>query len=201
MPKLRLVQMLGSGYDWLVPALPTGVQLANSPGVNAGAVAEWVLAAILSVIREFPGFLRDQRQRRWRQRMTQELAGQKILVIGNGKIGREIQRRLRVFDTKSWWRQVKRAKAFTDPMMCPSFFGRSGRLRAMLDVTEPEPLPRDHDLWNVTGLVITLMWPQLSHRFFLTYRRLRQQLIRLINNERPENLVGRDSLGRSLDSS
>jgi phosphoglycerate dehydrogenase-like enzyme len=32
---------------------------------------------------------------------------------------------------------------------------RSGRLRAALDVTEPEPLPRDHPLWDVPGLLLT----------------------------------------------
>ncbi len=31
----------------------------------------------------------------------------------------------------------------------------SGRLRAALDVTDPEPLPRDHPLWTVPGVLIT----------------------------------------------
>jgi len=30
---------------------------------------------------------------------------------------------------------------------------RSGRLRAVLDVTDPEPLPSDHPLWNAPGLL------------------------------------------------
>ncbi|MGH3620652.1 MAG: 2-hydroxyacid dehydrogenase [Sciscionella sp.] len=32
---------------------------------------------------------------------------------------------------------------------------RSGRLRAALDVTDPEPLPEDHPLWTVEGLLLT----------------------------------------------
>lgn len=32
---------------------------------------------------------------------------------------------------------------------------RTGRLRAALDVTDPEPLPIDHPLWTVPGLVLT----------------------------------------------
>lgn len=32
---------------------------------------------------------------------------------------------------------------------------RSGRLRAALDVTEPEPLPDGHPLWSVPGMLIT----------------------------------------------
>ncbi len=31
----------------------------------------------------------------------------------------------------------------------------SGRLRAALDVTDPEPLPRDHPLWSTPGVLIT----------------------------------------------
>ncbi len=31
----------------------------------------------------------------------------------------------------------------------------SGRLRAALDVTEPEPLPADHPLWDCPGLLVT----------------------------------------------
>ena len=31
----------------------------------------------------------------------------------------------------------------------------SGRLRAFLDVTDPEPLPRDHPLWDAPNLVLT----------------------------------------------
>jgi phosphoglycerate dehydrogenase-like enzyme len=31
----------------------------------------------------------------------------------------------------------------------------SGRLRAALDVTEPEPLPAGHPLWSAPGLLLT----------------------------------------------
>ena len=31
----------------------------------------------------------------------------------------------------------------------------AGRLRAGLDVTEPEPLPADHALWSLPGALIT----------------------------------------------
>jgi phosphoglycerate dehydrogenase-like enzyme len=32
---------------------------------------------------------------------------------------------------------------------------QSGRIRAALDVTEPEPLPAEHPLWDAPGLLIT----------------------------------------------
>ena len=32
---------------------------------------------------------------------------------------------------------------------------RAGRIRAALDVTDPEPLPPDHPLWTLPGVLIT----------------------------------------------
>jgi len=32
---------------------------------------------------------------------------------------------------------------------------QAGRVRAALDVTDPEPLPTDHPLWDAPGLFIT----------------------------------------------
>jgi phosphoglycerate dehydrogenase-like enzyme len=48
---------------------------------------------------------------------------------------------------------------------------REGRIRAALDVTDPEPLPADHPLWDAPGLLLTphvggassAMWPR-AHR-------------------------------------
>ena len=37
--------------------------------------------------------------------------------------------------------------------LCAELAG--GRLRAALDVTDPEPLPPDHDLWRLPGVFIT----------------------------------------------
>jgi phosphoglycerate dehydrogenase-like enzyme len=49
---------------------------------------------------------------------------------------------------------------------------RSGRLRAALDVTDPEPLPPGHSLWSAPNLVITphtagssRMWMRRAYRF------------------------------------
>lgn len=36
-----------------------------------------------------------------------------------------------------------------------ALLGAAGRVYAILDVTDPEPLPADHDLWSAPGVVVT----------------------------------------------
>lgn len=66
----------------------------------------------------------------------------------------------------------------------------SGRLRAALDVTDPEPLPADHALWGLPNALITphaggdstAMLPRMVSL-------IRRQIERLRSGEAPENLV------------
>ncbi|MET3172529.1 UNVERIFIED_ORG: phosphoglycerate dehydrogenase-like enzyme [Arthrobacter sp. UYCu721] len=66
----------------------------------------------------------------------------------------------------------------------------SGRLRAALDVTDPEPLPRDHPLWTVPGVLITphvggastAMLPRVA-------RLIRNQIGLLQAGQEPVNVV------------
>jgi len=67
----------------------------------------------------------------------------------------------------------------------------AGRLRAFLDVTEPEPLPPDHPLWRAPGVIITPHvgggtrgWERRA------YRLVRQQIARYVAGEQLTNVVG-----------
>jgi phosphoglycerate dehydrogenase-like enzyme len=42
----------------------------------------------------------------------------------------------------------------------------SGRIRAALDVTDPEPLPPDHPLWRTPGVLISPHMGGASSAFF-----------------------------------
>lgn len=67
---------------------------------------------------------------------------------------------------------------------------RAGRIRAGLDVTDPEPLPQDHPLWGVPGVLIaphvggasSAMRPRMAAL-------LRRQIGHLVAGEEPENIV------------
>jgi phosphoglycerate dehydrogenase-like enzyme len=69
----------------------------------------------------------------------------------------------------------------------------SGRLRAAVDVVDPEPLPADHPLWDCPGLLVSphvggsssAMWPR-------AYRLVRDQLHRIAAGEEPVNIMTGD---------
>ncbi|MCV2394043.1 2-hydroxyacid dehydrogenase [Actinotalea sp. M2MS4P-6] len=67
---------------------------------------------------------------------------------------------------------------------------RSGRLRAALDVTDPEPLPDDHPLWDAPNLLVT---PHVGGYTNATHPRfealVRRQLETLVAGGAPLNVV------------
>ncbi len=66
----------------------------------------------------------------------------------------------------------------------------AGRLRAALDVTDPEPLPRDHPLWHAPHTIITAHQGGNSDATYARVARLlRAQLTRLLAGEPPDNVV------------
>jgi phosphoglycerate dehydrogenase-like enzyme len=100
MPRLGVVQALSAGVDQLIGLIPDGVVLCDARGVHGGATSEWALTAILTSLREFPGFVRDQDRREWDRHTTDELQGKRVLVIGAGDLGQQSARRLRAFDAE-----------------------------------------------------------------------------------------------------
>lgn len=66
----------------------------------------------------------------------------------------------------------------------------SGRLRAALDVTDPEPLPADHPLWTTPGVLITPHVGGASSAMFPRMVRLiRKQIGLLLEGREPVNVV------------
>ncbi|WP_432541380.1 2-hydroxyacid dehydrogenase [Kineococcus sp. SYSU DK002] len=67
---------------------------------------------------------------------------------------------------------------------------RTGRLRAALDVTDPEPLPAGHELWTLPGVLVT---PHVGGNSTAFRPRmvalLREQVARLVAGQEPRNVV------------
>ncbi len=65
-----------------------------------------------------------------------------------------------------------------------------GRLRAALDVTDPEPLPPDHPLWSAPNLLLTPhMAGDTPRRYRRSWQLVGEQVRRLAAGEGPLNVV------------
>ncbi|WP_264042700.1 2-hydroxyacid dehydrogenase [Mycolicibacterium hodleri] len=206
LPGLRLVQTLNAGYEQWVPHLPEGVVLSNGRGAHGGSTAEWVVAVLLSIYRDLPGFRAHQADGVWGFKDTETLIGKRVVVLGAGDLAVNLAARLVPFEvevTLVGRRARDGVVALSDVdellpgadavvAMLPAteethhlldarFLGRlrdgtvvvnagrgsavdtdallaeliSGRLRAALDVTDPEPLPPGHPLWSAPNLILT----------------------------------------------
>ncbi len=100
LPSLKVVQTLTAGVDALRPFVPAGAVLCNARGVHDAGTAEWVVAAMLASVRQFPYFAAEQAARRWSYRFTGCLAGKTVLIVGYGSIGAAVESRLSGFDVE-----------------------------------------------------------------------------------------------------
>ncbi|MDS1139194.1 hydroxyacid dehydrogenase [Pusillimonas sp. SM2304] len=94
---LRGVVRHGVGLDFIPvdSATRQGLPVANTPAVNANAVAEYAVTAMLESARRFRFFDDQLRQGNWHVRktapaMTFELRGRTIGIVGFGAIGHRI---------------------------------------------------------------------------------------------------------------
>ncbi|MDQ1673648.1 MAG: hypothetical protein QOC98_2210, partial [Frankiaceae bacterium] len=206
LPRLRLLQTLSAGVEQWEGKVPDGVGLSNARGAHGGATAEWAVAALLAVLREFPGFTLRQTEGRWDQHTTDTLAGKHVLILGAGDLAAEFRKRAEPFGATvavvgrtaregvhgmdelddllptadvvvamlpltDATRGIVDARVlglmqedavFVNAGRGPSVVTddlvaalQGGKLRAALDVTDPEPLPEGHPLWSAPNLLIT----------------------------------------------
>ena len=206
MPRLRLIQTLSAGVDWIVESVPSGVVLCSARGAHDVPVSEWVLAAILSDVKNLAAARDHQREESWVTEPVGRLEGSTVLLLGYGSIARAVEGRLQPFGARIL-RIARRPREGVATMaalpellpqtdvvvillaltpetartvdatflrkMKPGALlvnaarGRlvdtgallealeNGRVRAVLDVTDPEPLPDGHPLWRAPGVLIT----------------------------------------------
>ncbi len=103
-PNLKWVSTIYAGLDaFPLDALrENGVTLTNGAGINAVAVAEYAVMAVLVAAKRFDTVVRAQDRHEWLKDAPGkiELAGTKALVIGYGTIGKMIGDRLTAFEVE-----------------------------------------------------------------------------------------------------
>ena len=248
MTSLRVIQSLNSGVDWLLPTLPATVEVYNASGVHDAAVAEWIVAVLLSLRRRLPDLREAQQRGEWIVNTNDATAngappigpidtleGGNVVIVGFGSIGRALATRLSPFGIRVQG-VARRARPdaltldalpdllpsadavvllvplseATERLVDSNFLARMkpgailinaargrlvdtealiqalrrGNLFAAVDVTDPEPLPSGHPLWQAPNLMITphvagavASWKARAYRF------TREQLLRYVNGQ------------------
>lgn len=101
---LQLVVRAGAGYNTIDTkhARRRGVDVMNTPGANANAVAEEVVALILSAYRNIVRGDTTTRAGQWEKKalMGRELTGKTVGIVGLGNIGQLVVKRLGGFEVK-----------------------------------------------------------------------------------------------------
>lgn len=97
--RLRVIARYGVGVDSidLQAARQRGVVVTNTPGANAGAVAELAIGLMLSLARQLPAAIQATRSGQWPRLSGLSLEGKVIGLIGFGAIGQQVARRLAGF--------------------------------------------------------------------------------------------------------
>jgi phosphoglycerate dehydrogenase-like enzyme len=206
LPRLKVVQLLSAGVDAWLDTLPEGVVLCRGVGVHVSSTADLALALTLASVRQLPTFIRQQGESVWHPIITDEMAGQRVLIVGAGEIGQAIARRIQACDAQVTLVARTARNGLHGTGELPELLPRhdivilivpltdetrglvdagflaampdhallvnvargpvvvtdalvaelsAGRLRAALDVTDPEPLPAGHPLWTTPNTVIT----------------------------------------------
>jgi len=115
-PRLRFIQQPSVGYQHidLDACTDRGVLVANTPGVNDAAVAEHTLMFALMLLRHACTAHERTSHGQWAQQEliwglgVRELAGKAFGIIGMGRIGRELARRLIAFQTRTLYYDLAR---------------------------------------------------------------------------------------------
>ncbi|MDR1450469.1 MAG: dihydrofolate reductase [Propionibacteriaceae bacterium] len=243
-PRLRWLQLASAGWDYIIDSVPERIGLVNAAGVHDTGTAELAVALALACLNGLDRYARDRVQERFAPADGDCLAGKRCLIVGYGRIGQAVEKRLRGFEAASVSRVARRARTDPEvhaaadlPALLPAAdvvfvtapatpetagllgaaalallpdralvvnVGRGavvdtaaltaevacGRLRAALDVTDPEPLPAGHPLWRLDGVTWSPHVGGRSGAFPSRYDRfLACQLQRLADGQDPDNIV------------
>ena len=103
LPKAEIISSFGVGYDNVdaVEAGKRGIVVTNTPGVLDDEVADLAIGLLLATLRNIPQADRYLREGKWLKApfpLSATLRGKKVGIVGLGRIGKAIARRLSGFD-------------------------------------------------------------------------------------------------------
>ena len=101
-PSIRMVATCGVGYDNLPLAYlkEQGIKASNTPGVLNDAVCELAVGMMLALLRQLPQAQAYVTSTAWSKapfKLTTTLAGKRVGIVGMGRIGQDLAKRLEPF--------------------------------------------------------------------------------------------------------
>jgi D-3-phosphoglycerate dehydrogenase len=131
-PNLRVVSRYGVGVDAvdLAAADALGIVVTNTPGANSSAVIEHTIALLLASLRGISAADRRVRSGDWSGWTARELSALTVGIVGLGRIGRGVAKRLAAFgcemvghdpwidDDDEIFRSIRRVDAKDIPLLC-----------------------------------------------------------------------------------
>ena len=112
-PKVKIIQCLSAGYELLdLEAIgEMGIPVANNGGANAIAVAEQTIALMIGVCKKLMlQWYSASKDRRWRGDLSAmdpvEITGKTVGIVGLGRIGKQVAKRLKGFDTRTIYHDI-----------------------------------------------------------------------------------------------
>jgi D-3-phosphoglycerate dehydrogenase len=101
---LKVIGRAGTGVDNidLVEATRRGILVMNAPDANSISVADHTVAMLLALCRHLPFAHNDMKLGRWEKKKYEgvELEDKVVGILGLGRIGKQVVRRLHAFDTR-----------------------------------------------------------------------------------------------------
>jgi lactate dehydrogenase-like 2-hydroxyacid dehydrogenase len=102
LPQIKMVATCGVGYDNLPIAYlkQKGIKASNTPGVLNDAVCELAIGMMFGLLRRIPQAHEFVKSKAWSKGLftvTTTLAGKRIGIVGMGRIGQDLAKRLEPF--------------------------------------------------------------------------------------------------------
>jgi phosphoglycerate dehydrogenase-like enzyme len=148
-PRLRFIQIMSAGFDYLdaKSLMERGILIANNSPSIAPSVAEHTFTLMLAVYRHLTDANASVRQGVWKKAMgddflAPEIGGKTVGIVGLGNIGQRVARRLRGWDARAIYHDIKTFPAELEKELNVRRVGLEELLRTSDIVTMHVPLTK-----------------------------------------------------------
>ena len=104
-PNLRWIQATSAGIGGFMQRTgldDSGLTVTTAAGIHAIPLAEFALTGALHFVKGIPELRSRQEDKRWQRYTTRQLAGQRVLVVGLGGVGRQVAKSFAALGVDVW---------------------------------------------------------------------------------------------------